>query len=180
VIPPGCPEQEPRANVELKARVASLDPLRETARRLATEPAQTQQQIDTYFYCRQGRLKLREINGSAAQLVWYQRPDQQQPKPSRYGLVDVADPAGLKQALATTLGIRVIVEKQREIYLHHNVRIHLDEVCDLGTFLEFEAVLGPEIDVRQGTEQIARLMDEFQITQDDLCTGSYADLLEAG
>jgi len=34
------------------------------------------------------------------------------------------------------------VSKRREIYLWHNVRIHLDAVTGLGSFVEFEAVLG--------------------------------------
>ena len=38
--------------------------------------------------------------------------------------------------LAEALGVRSVVRKRREIYLYHNVRIHLDEVCDLGRFLE--------------------------------------------
>jgi predicted adenylyl cyclase CyaB len=180
VTGPEIPYAAPRSNIELKARAATLDPLREIARRLATAPPETQHQIDTYFCCRQGRLKLREINGRRAELIWYERPDQQQPKPSRYGLVAIEDPAGLKQALAATVGIRVTVEKRREIYLHDNVRIHLDQVRDLGSFLEFEAVLGPRVDQRQGVEQVARLMEQFSIREEDLCTGSYAEMREPG
>jgi adenylate cyclase class IV len=44
--------------------------------------------------------------------------------------------------------------QRREIYLYHNVRIHLDEVEDLGTFLEFEAVLGPNVDDALGRAQV--------------------------
>jgi predicted adenylyl cyclase CyaB len=159
--------------------VADLDRLREIAQRLATHPAETQHQVDTYFQSRRGRLKLREINDQRAELIWYERADQKQPKTSRYGLVSIDDPPALKQALAATIGIRVIVEKQREIYLYDNVRIHLDLVVDLGTYLEFESVLGAHIDAETGTAQVNFLIGEFGIRDDDLCTGSYAEMLEA-
>jgi predicted adenylyl cyclase CyaB len=168
----------PRSNIELKARVADLDQLREIARRLATEFPASQYQVDTYFQCRRGRLKLREINDQRAELIWYERADQKQPKASHYGLLPVDDAPALKQALAATVGIRVIVEKQREIYLYHNVRIHLDRVVDLGTYLEFESVLGADVDAETGMKQIHHLIGEFGITEADLCTGSYAEMLE--
>ena len=51
------------------------------------------------------------------------------------------DAGALKTALVAALGIRGVVHKRREIYLWHNVRIHLDEVAGLGALVEFEAVL---------------------------------------
>ncbi|MGK3856667.1 class IV adenylate cyclase, partial [Enterococcus faecium] len=82
-----------------------------------------------------GRLKLREIDGQAAVLIWYDRPDHDAARLSKYHLVPVADPAALKAALTDALGVRGEVRKRREIYLWHNVRIHLDEVAGLGSFL---------------------------------------------
>ena len=166
-----------RQNIELKACLASLDDARAVAQRLATERLEDQHQVDTYFHCRSGRLKLREITGQRNELVWYERPDQQQSKACRYQLVRIDDAAGLKQALTSAWGIRCIVEKYREIYLYQNVRIHLDRVVDLGEFLEFEAVLGPDVDTETGHAQVAFLRDQFQIADADLLTGSYADLL---
>jgi adenylate cyclase class 2 len=135
------------ANIELKARLASLDAARQIARDVATESLGTEHQKDTYFHSPGGRLKLREIEGRPAQLVAYDRPNTTQPKESAYELVPVPDPEGLKRALTRVLGIRAVVDKQREIFLYHNVRIHLDQVVGLGAFLEFEAVLGGRTEV---------------------------------
>ena len=164
-------------NIELKAHLASLDGARAMAQALATERLEDQHQVDTYFFCRHGRLKLREITGLRSELIWYERPDQQHAKACRYQLVRIEDAGGLKQALTNASGIRCIVEKYREIYLYHNVRIHLDRVVDLGEFLEFEAVLGPAVNADSGHAQVAFLRDQFQIADADLLTGSYADLL---
>ncbi len=166
-------------NIELKARLASLDNARGVAQALATQQLEDQHQVDTYFSCRHGRLKLREITGLRNELIWYERPDQQHAKASRYHVVPIEDAAGLKQALTLASGIRCIVEKYREIYLVDNVRIHLDRVVDLGEFLEFEAVLGPDVDADRGHAQVAFLRDRFQIADADLLTGSYSDLLGA-
>jgi len=166
----------PRRNIELKARLHNLDEARATADRLATEYVGIQLQTDTYFVCAQGRLKLREIDAQVAQLVAYERANETASKASDYYLLPVADTALMKQALTAALGLRGVVRKRREIFLVENVRIHLDEVDGLGTFLEFEAVLGPEVDDRRGEQQVAELRAGFGIQSEDLLSHSYSDM----
>jgi adenylate cyclase, class 2 len=184
---------EPLCNIELKARLADLGSARQIAQRLATGYLGVQQQTDTYFHCPQGRLKLREIidfgsqpnatlatasraKRTLAQLISYDREDQIDAKESHYQVVEIREPARV-QELKSQMGTRAVVAKRREIFLYHNVRIHLDEVTELGTFLEFEAVLGGDVDAVSGRAQVALLEDEFGIVQDDLVDGSYVDLL---
>ena len=150
----------PRCNIELKARIASLDACRQIAGSLADVRLPDQHQIDTYFHCRDGRLKLREISGERAETI--------------------EAPRQFQEALAMTLGIRSRVEKHREIYLHQNVRIHLDRVIGLGEFLEFEAVLGSEHREAESQRLIDRLRRKFQIHDDDLLEASYGEMVEFG
>ncbi len=56
------------------------------------------------------------------------------------------------------------------------MRIHLDEVVGLGNFLEFEAVLGPELDDAAGRAQLEQLLEAFAIDPADLLSGSYGDM----
>lgn len=166
-----------RRNVELKARYADLEHARRIAETLGAEPRGMLQQRDTYFPVPQGRLKLRETASEPAVLIAYDRPDDPASRTSRYHLVPVPDAQQLSAALQSTLGIRCVVEKRRELFLYHNVRIHLDEVTGLGTFLEFEAVLGHD-DSEAGAHQLlADLRRSFGIPDDVLLAGSYADLL---
>ncbi|MCA9227557.1 MAG: class IV adenylate cyclase [Planctomycetales bacterium] len=185
--------EQDRFNVELKARVDSLDRVRKVAARLATEHLGRMLQVDTYFAGCRGRLKLREIkwldaNSDAAntnvpntndlaQLIWYERPDQADAKTSRYQLVDIADASGLKVALSEAYGVAKIVEKQREVFLHHNVRIHLDRVKGIGDFLEFEAVLNSRDEQHRGEQQVAELTAAFGLQPQWLLLGSYCDML---
>jgi adenylate cyclase, class 2 len=164
-------------NIELKTRLRDPAAARAVAEALATKRLGVQHQVDTYFHCPHGRLKLRQIDGLSAQLVWYARPDQQGPKPSDYRLVPVANPETLKAALAAALGVRGVVEKRREIFLVDNVRIHLDDVAGLGHFLEFEAVLGAQHSDADGHAQLERLMRQFDIQGADLLDGSYGEMV---
>jgi adenylate cyclase len=162
-------------NIELKARIADANAARKRAEAIATEHLGIERQVDTYFHCRNGRLKLREIEGQAAQLIWYARPDTRGPKPSDYQIVPVSDAARLKVALTAALGTSVVVEKRREIFLWHNVRIHLDQVVGQGAFLEFEAILQPPLDDAAGHAQLEKLTRHFGIATADLVCGSYAE-----
>lgn len=166
-----------RRNIELKARFGELARGHEAAQRLGAVRQADQHQIDTYFHCTRGRLKLREIVGGESQLIAYARPDHAEAKASDYILVAIPQPAALKEALAQAQGQWLVVDKKRAIYLWENVRIHLDEVAGLGNFLEFEAVLGEGHTDEQGHAQLRYLSGAFGVTAADLLTGSYSDLL---
>jgi predicted adenylyl cyclase CyaB len=70
-----------------------------------------------------------------------------------------------------------VVNKRREIYFWHNVRIHLDEVTGLGTLVELEAVLAPEDDENVAQERLDHLCEVMGIAKKDLLGESNADLL---
>ena len=88
-----------------------------------------------------GTTTLRLVDGGQAELIWYDRADEKGIRGSAYSRTPITDPTGLRAVLATAVGMRGEVRKVRELWLWHNVRIHLDEVAHLGTFVEFEAVI---------------------------------------
>lgn len=165
-----------RRNIELKA--TDPDPATTAARTTALGAAEqgVLAQRDTYFVSRHGRLKLREHDGGGAELIAYSRGDSPNASESEYVLVPEADPAGLALALDRSLGTTVVVAKRRRLFLWENVRIHLDDVEDLGTFIEIEIV---EPDAR-APEQLARLRDALEIRDSALVAVGYADLLLDG
>jgi len=123
-------------------------------------------------------LKLREINDERAELISYVRPDASGPKSSHYYVVPVSEPHLVKRALTDALGVRAEVDKRRMIYLYQNVRIHLDDVRELGTFLEFEAVLESGVAEDAGQQLVDFLQTRFGIQPRDLLTGSYGEMVE--
>ncbi len=167
-----------RENVELKARVGGHERSRRVCEELGAESRRVLVQRDTYFVTAHGRLKLREEEGSAAQLISYRRPDSTGARSSRFRLVEVTDAEGLRQALSEALGVRAVVAKRRHLYMWEGVRIHLDEVEGLGAFVEFEAPVAAD-GGGAARALVERLRAAFGIADFDLVAGSYVDLTEA-
>lgn len=166
-----------RLNVEIKARCADHDAVRRVLASMSSRLVGSDHQLDTYFRVPEGRLKLREgsIENS---LIHYVRPDQSGPKTSDVLLYRVAPDPSLRQVLERALGILVVVDKQREIHFVDNVKIHLDTVEGLGTFLEIEAIDadGSRTEA-QLQEQCEAFMDAFGVQDADLMEVSYSDML---
>jgi len=85
----------------------------------------------------------------------------------------------LRTLLAAALDETVIVKKKREVFLVGQTRIHLDEVDELGTFVELEVVLNPGQSAAEGQQIVADLMQKLGIEEADLVSRAYADLLAA-
>ena len=171
---------ESACNVELKARLVSASQAHQVARELASGSVERQFQLDTYFACRHGRLKLREIDHQRGQLIWYQRADQAVARESHYRLVEIDNAGLLRQALGEALGVSARVEKHRTVYWYENVRIHVDEVVSLGVFLEFEAVITQGRDLAEAEAKLQSLSKAFGICANDVLTGSYGDMVATG
>ena len=163
-------------NLEIKARTRDLQKARKIAESLPAELLAEGEQIDTYFDSPQGRLKLRESSfEDGAILIWYLRPDSPDPEPSEYRLSRLKRPQKLREFLTSQFGVKVVVTKRRAIFLYAGIRINLDELEDLGGFIEFEAPA--ENGDKETRRAVAELMSRFEIARDDLVAESYSDLL---
>ena len=165
------------SNIEIKARVADPAHKRELVARLADTAPTTLHQEDTFFPCRQGRLKLRQLSGDHGELIAYQRADLSGTKQSDYVLVRTDAPAELRAVLASALGTGTVVTKTRLLYLVGQTRVHLDEVAGLGSFLELEVVLADGQLPAEGHRIARELMAALEVTEADLVDRAYADLL---
>lgn len=165
-------------NIEIKTRVHDLPALEARARALADSGPIELAQDDTFFACPNGRLKLRELPGQA-ELIFYQRPDVKGPRLSSYLITPVAQPDLMREILTHALGIVGRVRKRRRLYRVGQTRVHLDEVQDLGTFLELEVVLRPQEDAQHGEQVAHALLAALGVPDTDLIAGAYIDLLSA-
>jgi adenylate cyclase class 2 len=138
----------------------------------------TDLQKDTYFHVPHGRLKLRQGN-IENNLIYYKRDDQKGPKQSNFYLIEVSMPLEMEAILAAALGIKIIVEKKRRIFYLGNIKVHIDEVPQLGCFIEIEAgnILRPDISAEELRKQCTDLMQHFEIRDEDLIEKSYSDML---
>ena len=164
-------------NVEIKAKCNDASFIRSYLLSNNAEFKGTDHQTDTYFNVSNGRLKLRE-GTIENNLIYYERTNQAGPKQSHFNLVKVADAAGLKEVLTKSNGIKVVVEKSREIYYIKNVKFHIDEVPLLGSFVEIEAGnIVSELSKEELQEQCDFYLKEFKIKDTDLIEISYSDML---
>lgn len=164
----------PRRNIELKAR--DLDPgaSLKACLKLGASDHGTIAQRDTYFDAPHGGLKLREEHPGGAHLIQFLRAEQPQQRESRYRIAEVTDAASLVPVLADAIGIWGTVLKRRHLLLWETVRIHLDEVESLGSFIELEAVAPADSDLSREYELVAQLRNVLQITDDRLEARGYA------
>ena len=164
-------------NIEIKARCLDHERIREILKAEGAIYHGTDHQVDTYFSINSGRLKLRE--GSIENnLIFYDREDKNGPKVSNYVLHNTSHDTTLKEVLTRSLGISVIVDKQREIYFINNVKFHIDTVKDLGTFVEIEAIdKDGSIGSKNLMAQCTHYLTLFDIKEHDLLTNSYSDML---
>jgi len=122
-------------------------------------------------------LKLREGN-IEHHLIHYNREDKPGPKKSLVTLYRPNPESNLKQVLTNAMGVLVVVDKKREIYFIDNVKFHIDEVKDLGSFIEIEAIDSEgNIDQAELQKQCEKYIALFGIQEDDLIHLSFSDLL---
>src|SRR5262245_25149106 len=128
-------------NVEIKARITSIDAVLPRARALAAGEPELIIQDDTFFAVPHGRLKLREFADGSAELIHYQRADGTGARLSDYVRTPLPSPSSARDALERALGAAGRVRKRRLLLLAGQTRIHLDRVEGLGDFVELEVVL---------------------------------------
>ncbi len=163
--------------VELKARIGSGEEVR---RRLVDAGGlleRTVHQRDVYFDNVVGRLKLRAEMPGISQLVYYLRPNVKATKESRIRLDPVPPGDNVLAHLSNTLGIKIVVEKTRQIYRWQDTQVHIDLVEGLGEFLEFEHEVADASDVGPWHERLMEMLVELGGSRDDLIEGSYSDMM---
>lgn len=166
-------------NIEIKARIDSVEAVAPRAAALAQHGPERIEQDDTFFPCANGRLKLRAFDASRGELIFYARPDQTGPKESFYILSPTASPDTLRAALAAAHGEGGRVRKVRTLFLVGRTRVHLDRVEGLGDFLELEVVLADDEAAEAGVAEAHTLMDALGVDRTRLIDGAYVDLLRA-
>jgi predicted adenylyl cyclase CyaB len=167
-------------NIEIKARIASIDRFGETVESLSDAEVEVLNQEDHFFSSPNGRLKLRIFNERCGELIHYHRPDTVEPKASRYRIAPTSDPGAMRSILSQVMPSVGIVKKQRWLYRVGQTRIHLDRVDGLGDFVELEVVLRPDQEQGEGIAIAHELMMRLGIDEDQLVKVAYIDLLSTG
>jgi predicted adenylyl cyclase CyaB len=162
-------------NFEFKAHLRDAAHVRASLKRLRARLLGTDHQVDTYFRVPTGRLKVRagRLENS---LIFYQRTNSARARRSDVEMMLLPRRNSVRAILVRALGVLTVVDKRREIYFVGNVKIHLDRVRGLGTFVEIEAMTRSG-DIRKVRAQAARFQKLFAISPQDIVSLSYSDLI---
>ena len=166
--------------VELKAKVDNHNDLRKRLSALGADYVGVFQQRDEYFVVPEGRLKLRTVeNTDITELIYYERENALGPKNDDAYILKVKKSEDLKRILKKILKSLIVVEKTREIYMYEGTQIHLDNVKNLGKFIEFERKTSDEpANVKRNQMTLKKLMETLQISSSNLEAYSYSDIIE--
>ena len=162
------------SNIELKAYCNDIEEAIKKAEDFGASFTKTLKQTDTYYLISNSKLKLREISGETAELIYYDRQMKDE-WISDYIIANINDSKNLKKILEMLFDVLVIVKKVRKLYLYKNARIHFDEVENLGTFIEFEVIVND--DYNQAVKLFDELKKYFNIGENLIIKKSYSDLL---
>jgi len=126
-------------NLELKIRIDSLESLIERLKSINAKQDSVFLQKDIYYKIHNGLLKLRIENGLKT-LIFYIRDEVSKNRWSDFNLLNIED-NNAEQFLSKLFEVEEVVEKKRKLFWFNNTRIHLDEVKELGNFLELETLV---------------------------------------
>ena len=164
-------------NYEFKVKAGDLNKLEQKLLELNPFFKGVDHQIDTYFNVPSGRLKLREGNIENT-LIYYERPDIADAKQADIILYKHSPEKSLKDILTKVHGIKTIVDKTRRIYFIENVKFHFDNVKNLGTFVEVEAIDETgQTGIDELKKQCHIYFSFFGIKAADYISKSYSDLV---
>jgi predicted adenylyl cyclase CyaB len=164
-------------NIEIKARIESVESVAPKAAALAKAGPIEIAQDDTFFRCEAGRLKLRVLSSDSAELIFYRRANQRGPQESFYLRSPSAAPDSLRECLSLAYGQIGRVRKQRTLFLVDRTRLHLDRVEGLGHFLELEVPLAEDEPAEFGIREAVKIMEKLGVEPAQLVEGAYLDLL---
>jgi len=164
-------------NLELKVKI-SAEHIQKILKRY--EPAKILEQTDTYYKISDGRLKIREQDSKETKRVYaikYNRPDTLNSKMSNYYTFDIGDLKSFKKVFGDVLIEEFKVKKKRTLILIKNARIHLDSVCDLGTFLEIEIVINTEEELENSKKFMETLIRDLELGKCEKIKFGYREMM---
>ncbi len=145
-------------NREIKAYCPDFAPVRQQLQEAGATFVEVKEQVDYYYRLPAAkddtvtpRLKLR-VEGESKELIFYRDQFEAGSRVTEFQIWSNPDPQFL-DVLEVALGLRVIVRKQRELWLNDNIKYNLDTVESVGQILEVEIQNEDDHDIEAQLEQ---------------------------
>jgi predicted adenylyl cyclase CyaB len=161
-------------NLEVKLKIDNLSRIREISLALGAEKHALLKQKDIYYNTDKGLLKLR-IMPEFSEFIFYNRNEREGERWSDYNLLKISNQEKPEEFFNLIFDTVAIVEKEREVLLYDNTRIHLDKVKNLGEFLELETVVTSTLD--DAKTRFNFLVDKLNLDLNNQIKKSYKNLV---
>ncbi len=161
-------------NLELKIKLYSLESILEILKLHKIDHTKVLRQKDTYYKISNGLLKLRQQDNSF-ELIKYKRNEKGGERWSDYFVITISG-ENVENYFDDLFEIDTIVEKVRNLYIYKNTRIHLDEVKNLGLFLELETVAN-NISKEEAKKEFDEVIEILHLDIYKQIRKSYRDLI---
>lgn len=170
-------------NLEWKAELRDPNLARLICKKINASHIAKIRQTDTYYNVSRGRLKKREAiavergigSPEPIEYIFYERPDGVTARVSNYSIFtheQVVERFGEAE-----LPVWLTVTKVRELYMIDSVRIHIDDVHDLGWHFEFEVLMHNDRDIETAPSRAESIRSTFLPALGEPIQCSYSDLL---
>lgn len=161
-------------NFEIKTKISNYGGIVELIKSFGARREALLKQTDYYLEVGKYKKKIREINNDEIELISYEREETKERKDSRYQITRLTTKQ--KEVLLAQKTPICLIKKTRELWIYKNTRIHLDNVSDLGNFLELETVVNDR-PTDQGLKEFQEVIDLLKIDPQKSIPFSYSDLM---
>lgn len=165
-------------NLEIKVELRDLSEISHNIKSMGLRESANLYQIDKYYLVGKKRLKLRSVNNEL-QLIYYTRSDVEGSRMSHYCIFrfKVQSQKLIEKTLSLFFTVKTVIIKKRILYLYRNTRIHLDEVENLGRFLELETVFDKNLPQNNFYKEHGAVINALGLSKYKKIGLSYSDLI---
>ncbi|CAD5211238.1 unnamed protein product [Bursaphelenchus okinawaensis] len=167
-------EAEQLVTLSIKAYVRDLEAMESKIFAYTETLGHIAQQLDVYFNVPYGQLKLRKTHPSKehAELISSKSVSHSS------NLVEtrsthIQEASALRKTLELCITELGSIKKKRRVYVKDNVRINLDDVEDVGVFVDIEIKKDGSHDVDKKAEEVRKALG---ITEDIVVSSTYLEL----
>ncbi len=145
-------------NLEVKIQLDKFDNILDTLSELGVKKIKELEQSDVYYENKNMKVKLR-IENDEYFLIKYLRDENADNRWSNYELLKL-EGDNPRKYLSDLMTEKIVVNKKRKLFIYDNTRIHLDEVENLGKFIELETkVIDSEENAERRFKELVKLLN---------------------
>lgn len=161
-------------NIEIKVPIKNLKVTLNRIKKLQAERIYSSQQTDVYFQNEKGRLKVRDSNGEKS-VIYYDRIEDSRERWSKFHFIKVDEPNEWVKFFDLFLERLITVKKHRTLFQYKNTRIHVDQIKNLGNFIELETKMNSS--KKTARKEFDFLCKYLELDKGEQILNSYSDMI---